>query len=635
MIGRVLSERYRIVNEIANGGMAEVYRAFDEQQQCDVAIKLIKKEYCEDRDYIRRFEREVNAVLSLDHPNIVRAFDFGICDGRHYLVMELVEGYTLKEYLERRGKLRPKEAAYYACKVLDALACAHENGYVHRDVKPQNVLISNSNEIKLTDFGIAKSRQRVTNTYDGSRVVGSIEYMSPEQISVESATERSDLYSVGIMLYEMLTGAPPFDGELAVNIAMQHIKQPVTPPHEIEPKVSRALSDVVLKATAKDRSARYDSAKTMKRDILRSFTQPNGRFAHVKKAEREKYDGEVEDDSKSSSKLKTGLILGAAGLVLALIAVMFLSWLKLMQGGGSEGKLSKVPDVLGRSAESAKRLLANREFEIRIAGTLTDLEYDAGTVCKQVPSGGTAYETGSVVEVWISTGTETVTMPNLVGKSFEEASLQLEAYGIGIESISFDASVTPEGNVLWQSIPEGTEFVKGDESISVIISGSEDTTLLPMPDLSSYKSVQRIANVLRIYGFSDFIFRFGENKGGSGNDPALTVLSQLPSAGKMVLPSNIRAEITLAPECVTAFSDIEFSIPASRTGSEIEVSLLSEKGEFVLYEGMIEKSAEAATIAFRAGFLEEGSYTLVVYAGDVELMRLFAQFTSDAANGEG
>ncbi|MBR5948924.1 MAG: protein kinase [Clostridia bacterium] len=634
MIGRVLSERYRIKAEIANGGMAEVYRAYDEVENREVAIKLIKKEYCEDKEYIRRFEREVNAVLSLDHPNIVRAYDFGVCDGRHYLVMELVEGNTLKDLLENRGKLRPKEAAYMVCKVLDALSCAHENGYVHRDVKPQNVLISNDNDIKLTDFGIAKSRQRVTNTFDGSKVIGSVEYISPEQVNGEPVTEKSDIYSVGIMFYEMLTGSPPFEGELAVNIAMQHIKQPVKPPHEIDPRISRALSDVVLKATAKDRNARYSSANEMKRDILRSFKQPKGRFAHTKKSERNRYDGNGEDDGNRSSKLKTGLILGAAGLVLALIAVMFFSWLKLFSGNGDK-KLSKVPDLLGRSAQSAKQLLKNREFGIKVAGTMTDSEYDEGTVCKQIPAAGTAFEIGSEVEVWISSGTETVSMPNIVGKSFEDAALLLDAYGIAVESISFDASVSPEGKVLWQSIPEGTELVKGDESISIEISGSKETTLVPMPDLSKYKSTKRIADVLRIYGFEDFIFGFGESSGGSEGE--LTVTAQLPSAGRMVLPSNMRVEIMISPESMKAFSDIEFSIPASQTGGELSVTLLSENGEFLLYEQKLEKSSEAATIAFQAGYLEAGKFTLVVYSDEAELMRISAEFEAKnktASNNE-
>ena len=478
-------------------------------------------------------------------------------------------------------------------------------------------------DIKLTDFGIAKSRQRVTNTFDSTKIIGSVEYMSPEQVKGEAVTEKSDLYSVGILLYEMLTGKPPFDGDLAVNIAMQHIKQPVKPPHDIDPRISRALSDVVLKATAKDRNARYDSANEMKRDILRSFKQPNGRFARVKKAERNHYDGDLEDDGNGSSKLKTGLILGAAGLVIALIAVIFFSWLKLFSGNGDK-KLSKVPDVLGRSAQGAKRLLENREFEIKVIGTMTDSEYDAGTVCKQIPSAGTAFEIGSEVEVWISSGTETVSMPNLVGKSFEDAALLLDAYGIAVEDISFDASVGAEGTVLWQSIPEGTELVKGDESISIEISGSKETTLVPMPDLSKYKTTKRIADVLRIYGFEDFVFAFGKNKGGSSGD--LTVMAQLPTAGRMVLPGNIRVEVTLSPECIKAFSDVEFSIPASQTGGEMRVTLLSENGEFLLHEEKIEKSGEAATIAFRADYIEAGKYTLIVYSNDAELMRLSCDF---------
>ena len=260
MIGTVLENRYEILELIGTGGMAEVYRAHDREEDRQVAVKMIKKEFCEDAQYMRRFERETRAMLTLECPNIVRAYAYGEYEGRSYIVMEYVEGLTLKEYLKSKGKLSPKAAVHITCRVLNALDAAHKGGYVHRDVKPQNVLISRDRTIKLTDFGIAKDTASITRTFDGNNVVGSVHYISPEQASGGAVGVESDLYSVGIMLYEMLVGNPPFDGDNSVQIALKHINETLVPPIEADPSISPALSDVIVKATAKDLSVRYSSA---------------------------------------------------------------------------------------------------------------------------------------------------------------------------------------------------------------------------------------------------------------------------------------------------------------------------------------------------------------------------------------
>ena len=227
MIGELINGRYRIECEAGSGGMADVYKAHDLKTDRTVALKVIKKDYCRDPKYVRRFEREAQAVLSLKNANIVRAYDYGTYDSRSFIVMEFVKGCTLKEYLSAKKKLDVKTAVGIAEKILDALECAHNAGYIHRDVKPQNVLISTTGEIKLTDFGIAKDADATTKTFDGKNVVGSVHYISPEQAKGEEVGTESDIYSVGIMLFEMLVGKPPYEGENPVQVALRHINDTV------------------------------------------------------------------------------------------------------------------------------------------------------------------------------------------------------------------------------------------------------------------------------------------------------------------------------------------------------------------------------------------------------------------------
>ena len=629
MIGKLIENRYRIESDIGEGGMAEVYRAYDEKEGRDVAIKLIKEEYCSDPEYIRRFEREAQAVLTLECPNIVRAYGYGVCEGRGYLVMELVEGPTLKEYLEERGTLTPEEAAYVACAVLDALSCAHESGYVHRDVKPQNVLIASDSTVKLTDFGIVKAKQNATKTFDGSKIVGSVQYISPEQASSLEVGEKSDLYSVGIMLYEMLIGEPPFDGDSSVQIAMQHIHEPVKAPHELDKSIPVALSDVVLKATAKNRRVRYLSAAAMKADIVRSFRQPNGRFARVKRAELMRFvQAEAgEEKTKKRFRARTWHFLLPIMLMLALVVGMILTWYLLMDGRGDNGKLPRVPDVLGKDVEEATKLVANREFTLRIVGEIPDAEYEKGHICRQSPSAGTANEKGAIVEVWISSGGATVTMRSLIGMPLEDALSLLESYGISVEAIDYGASESPEGTVIWQSIPEGTEVVPGEESITIEISGSRGTTLVPMPNVTNIASVGAVNAVLDVYGVTSRSYRFEESvRGGSDGGGRGVVASQSPAAGIPFLPSATPVELELRRDAAHAFSDISFEMLIDRDGTEVRVALESQYGEFTLYQATHDKKDGATGIEFTAPYLEAGEYRLIVYTDGEEAMSFNAVF---------
>ena len=280
MIGTVLDRKYRITELIGSGGMAQVYKAVNMSNRRTVAVKVLKDEYKDDAEFLRRFSREANAILTLSHENIVRAYGAGTHNGMPYLVMEYVEGRTLKDLIAQNGALPVRTAIGITCQILDALSAAHAHGIIHRDVKPQNVIVTDKGRVKLADFGIAREVKATTVTFSGQKVLGSVHFISPEQAKGAITTEQSDLYSAGVCLYEMLTGIVPFDADSAVSIALMHIQDKPVPPIELKPELPPALNDIVLKALEKEPESRYRTARAMRSDLVRSLSDPNGTFVN-------------------------------------------------------------------------------------------------------------------------------------------------------------------------------------------------------------------------------------------------------------------------------------------------------------------------------------------------------------------
>ena len=280
MIGTILDRRYRIVQLVGSGGMAQVYKAINMSNRRTVAVKMLKEEYKNDAEFLRRFSREASAILNLSHENIVRAYGVGTHDGMPYLVMEYVEGHTLKDLIEKNGALPVRTSIGITCQILDALSAAHAHGIIHRDVKPQNVIVTEKGRVKLADFGIAREVKATTMTFTGQKVLGSVHYISPEQAKGTTAHQESDLYSVGVCLYEMLTGSVPFEADTAVSVALMHLQDKPVPPIEKKPDLPKALNDIVLKALEKEPENRYRTAREMRTDLVRSLSDPDGTFVN-------------------------------------------------------------------------------------------------------------------------------------------------------------------------------------------------------------------------------------------------------------------------------------------------------------------------------------------------------------------
>lgn len=312
MIGTIIGDTFRVVESLGTGGMAHVYKVVHVRARHMYALKILKAEFADDAEFLRRFEREAQACLALHHENIVRAYGMGQFEGLPYIVMEYVEGETLKDRVVRAGALPPHKAIAVGCQLLDALEAAHKHGIVHRDIKPQNIILTKRGKVKLTDFGIARELNgESTRTYAGNNVIGSAHYMPPEQARGEPVETAGDIYSLGVTLYETLTGRVPFTGDTAVAIALQHLQAKPLPPQELDAEIAPALSDVILRALAKNPENRYASCTDMRLDLVRSMTDPFGDFVF-----------NTPDSEAPSRKRNTGYYWLFAGLLLPILALI-------------------------------------------------------------------------------------------------------------------------------------------------------------------------------------------------------------------------------------------------------------------------------------------------------------------------
>lgn len=463
---RVLSGRYELIEIVGTGGMAIVYRALDQKTGREVAVKLLRPEFERDEEFVRRFSHEAKAAAQVAHENIVNMLDVGF-DGVPYIVMEFVRGQTLKDLIRSVGSIPPRQAVAMALRILAALDHAHRNNIVHRDIKPQNILVDENGMIKVADFGIARltTSATMTATGDGS-FFGSVHYISPEQARGEKADEKSDLYSVGVVLYEILTGQVPFDSESAVSIAIKHIGETPRSIRELKPELPRALEQILQKALSKDPADRYQSASEMAADLKRSLTNPRGGFVR----------NPVMDAQRRKARVRNAL----AGMLLA--AVLGAMVLIIVKTGVFDHYFYgvTVPSVVNVSAEDALRSLS----AFHLVGEATQ-EYsdtvEKGLVISQEPAAESKAMQGDTVRIVVSLGSQWVAMPKVTGQS-EEAALAalnaLELTNVSVERVPSD--YTP-GLVLEQE-PEAGEWVSKMGECVIRVSSMSSV----VPDLRGY-----------------------------------------------------------------------------------------------------------------------------------------------------
>lgn len=502
MIGKILDNRYQLEEFIGKGGMALVYRALDQRTGHNVAVKILRPEYSEDEEFLERFDREAQTASKMSHHNIVNLLDMGQEGELRYLVMEYVNGRTLKDVIQQKGALPPTVAAQIGIRILSALQHAHENGIIHRDIKSQNILVNTDGHIKVSDFGIA--RIAGSNTISRTdNVMGSVHYFSPEQAKGESVTNGSDLYSVGIVLYEMLTGQLPFDGETPVAIAMQHIGTKAKSVMELNPAVAPAFAHVVDKAMEKTLDKRYRSALEMAQDIKRALEEPDGTWLGRLPDKGKPVEQKLQDTTYSFSTTSMNAMrpkkngkkevikwAGVLGLAVAAIMVIVIGSVLFYD---RVINITDVPYVMDETLESAERILGKAGLNILVNRQSDEIK-PIGTVISQMPEFGTTVKKDETVVLTVSTGPAVQQVPWIVDMSREEAEEHLEAYGFKMFTLSKQLSAKPYDTVLSQNPAEGVMAETG-AVVEVVLSGGSVT----LPNLLGMSKEEAIS-VIRQHG---------------------------------------------------------------------------------------------------------------------------------------
>ncbi|MDR2909642.1 MAG: Stk1 family PASTA domain-containing Ser/Thr kinase, partial [Oscillospiraceae bacterium] len=489
-LGKRLEGRYEIQELIGMGGMANVYKAWDIIDQQTVAVKILRDEFLTNTEFLRRFKNESKAIAVLSHPNIVRVFDVSFTNRVHSIVMEYIDGITLKDYIERKGALSWKEAVHFTLQILRALQHAHEKGIVHRDIKPQNIMLLHNGTIKVTDFGIARfARSEVRTVTD--RAIGSVHYISPEQAMGENTDEKSDIYSVGVMLFEMLTGRLPFEAENAVSVALKQIQTKVPLPREINPDIPEGLEDITLRAMQKEAANRYRSAADMMGDIERFKQDPSIHFSYKyltadspKRNNRSPERGLREERDLSSARIRTRTpflpILTGVAFAFVLASMAFVGLMIFMNNPFTKVPEYEVKNLVGLKFETAMDQYP--EFEFIQDGTGSSDDFGPGVIYEQDPSAGRMLKEGATVRVKVSTGQLRIILENFTGRDASQVKQKLEDLGLSyVEEQVYDDNV-PIGCVVYTD-PSANSEVTRETPVTIYVSLGPDVQLTTVPDV--------------------------------------------------------------------------------------------------------------------------------------------------------
>lgn len=560
--GSLLANRYEIITKVGNGGMATVYKAKDTLLNRFVAVKILRDEFTTDQEFIKRFEAEAQSAASITHPNIVSVYDVGNQDNLYFIVMELIQGKTLKEIiLEEDGPLPWKWSVNIAIQIASALEVAHKNNIIHRDIKPHNIIITEDGVAKVTDFGIAKAVSNSTITAFGT-TIGSVHYFSPEHARGGITDAKSDLYSLGVVMYEMLTGKLPFDADTPVSVALKHMQEEPEEPADINEKIPEAVNDIIMKALRKDANLRYSNATAMLHDLNRSLKDPDGDFVDDEDKYSDEfatqristlYDEELNtpNEKKRRKRKENNLVAWIKdhkklSSVLGLILLFFLSF----GGTWAFAKLNapklEIPDLVGVELESAKKQveeLNNKEQKINLSLEVKSEEfsdqYAAGYIISQDPEKSKVIKENTVINVVVSKGVEKVAVPKVVGDKESDAVKKLEELGLKFELEEETNNKVQAGIVYEQDIEEGTEVNKGD-TVKIKVSAGAKKVQVPSVIGSTEASAK---STLAKAGFSVTVVNEEDASKEDG-----TVLKQSIDAGKEV---NDGSSITITVNKVT------------------------------------------------------------------------------------
>jgi len=604
VLGKILSGRYELTEKIGCGGMAIVYKAKCLYLNRYVAIKVLRPELVDDEEFVLRFKRESQSVAGLSHPNVVNVYDVGEDNSIYYIVMEYIKGCTLKEYIKAHGRIEISKAVAIGIKVACAIKYAHDNGIVHRDIKPQNILIGDDGTVKVADFGIARTTQSTTITTSGSNVLGSVHYFSPEQAKGSYVDAKSDIYSFGVVLYEMLTGAVPFQGESAVSIALKHINEKMKSPIELNPDVTSNLQIIIEKCVEKDPRNRYKDVEHLLNDLEQVEEDPGCDLVsepiddnHPTQSIKPITEGKTTTRPKKA--IKRIMLISSIGLLIALAAFAS-SQLFRPQFGEDE---TTVPYLVGSSEQEAETLLDDHDLFLRVSGQKNSDQYEVGLIISQDPEEGMSVMKNTFIDVVVSIGPRTVLVPNVVGQTLRDAEQMIKNERLAIGEIQYLNSNFPSGTVIRQSVPAETVLDYNSSIVLVVSRGPK----LNIVEVKSYTGLrQDMAESLIIKDnlavgeiFTEYNAQFPEN----------TVIRQQPAEGDVVEQNRaINLWISLGPEPVYP--------------KQLEIPLIGISGDDVI-NIRLERKNDGAVIYDEEHLRTEGIALIELKESGIVVYRLY------------
>ena len=600
MIGRVLSGRYVVEAVVGTGGMAVVYRAYDRVRKQTVALKVLRPEYESDVEFVRRFSREAEAASKVSHENIANLLDVGIDGDVRYIVMEFVDGQTLKEMIREQGRIKPDQALRMTIRILAAVDHAHRNGIVHRDIKPQNILVDRQGHVKVADFGIARLKTSQTTLVEGENgasALGSVHYFSPEQARGEVADEKSDLYSVGVVLYEMLTGQVPFDGETSVSVALKHVSEEPKSMRLYQSGISKALDEVVMRALCKDASKRYQTAAEMAADLRRTITHPRGGFVKYpqdpEEAERQREARKRKRQRDHRRLVKLALI---AGVLLVLCVAMVVSWFFLVRNQ------TVVPFVVGMTQDDAIDALGAASLPASVDTAYSE-EYEAGYVGSQSVAEGSRVREGTAVSIVVSVGSQWFYMDDYIGLMEDEALAALSTSGAKSVTADYIQSDEADGTVLAQTPAQGWQ----PKDTPVVLTVSGQSVRVPSLEGLTLEGAQAL---LEAEGLT-----LGAVTETDASDlPEHTVVEQsVPADSEVLAGTAVDLKISESePSLYYPASPFTVAVPIDGLQVEITITMPSG-GEAVAYSGEL----PAGTHQVDLSSSEPGEHVVRVYLDGV------------------
>ena len=552
-IGKRLDGRYEIHELIGVGGMAYVYKAYDRVEARWVAIKILKEEFSNNSDFLRRFRNESKAIAVLNHPNIVKVYDVSFGDQIQYIVMEFIDGITLKEYIEQEGTIRWQEAVHFTTQILMALECAHEKGIIHRDIKPQNIMLLQDGTIKVADFGIARFLQSETQTMT-DKAIGSVHYIAPEQARGDYITDKADIYSLGVMLYEMLTGKLPFVADNAVSVALMQLQAKPVMPRELNPSIPAGLEQITMKAMEKNPADRFQSAGEMLDDLDEFRRNPNTVFQYDLQTDRARYDAsrsmaaydsarqapsynddyEYEEElvrSRRSAKgvmVIKGILVAAVIVGIAVAAIYFLNYWNNRPEEGND--LIEMPNLVGKLYEDVIADEQYKDFKFTVTDG-NDPEKQPGEIMNQNPDPGIMVKKTANVEILVNGGVDQVEVPDVVTdhKTMEEAQKAMEDAGLHSQVENVASDEVEEGRVVATDPAPGTPVDAGSTVILKVSSGPAEEKVT-VPDGLEGELLANVSAILEDAGLVVGQITRDDNS----TLPVDTVISTTPSGGSEV-----------------------------------------------------------------------------------------------------